>query len=569
MLKTILHPIKGFSKKELGFILVLILIASLLEVLSLGAVLPIISALTEDNTEKIIFYQYLSNFFEIKDKKSFVKIISIIIIIIFLLKFFLLTFITLRTNHFIIEINKFVSNKVLGTYLSKNLLWHASYNKSTFLNIIITEVSKYTGHCIKPLFQVIIDFFLFTGIIIFLVLVNIKLFLILFFISLIIFAFIFYFSRKINYKLGKKKLASSQDIFIFLNENLSGIKEIILYSGKKLILGTFLNLFKVNQKSSALHESFQDIIRFLIEIIGLFLILTIFFILLEDVGDNKSLTIGTLGIYAASLFKLLPIYNRISQLSQKIQFGLAGGEKVNKFLNDNLDITENKIKNETNLNDKIEFKNVSFKFDGSDDFILKNINFEIRKNEIIGISGKSGSGKTTLTNILMNLIDPTNGEINIDGKNIFKENLSYKKSLGFVSQNFFHTDDTILNNITLNAEKMSINKLKFAIKNSLLLDPLLRKELRLKSKLGNSALKISGGQLQRINLARALYRKPKILILDEPTSALDKKTQEEFTNIIKNLKSEMTIIIVSHSENLLTHCDKVYYLSNGNLSRNR
>jgi len=299
------------------------------------------------------------------------------------------------------------------------------------------------------------------------------------------------------------------------------------------------------------------------------LILTIFYILLEDVGDNKSLTIGTLGIYAASLFKLLPIYNRISQLSQKIQFGLAGGEKVSKFLNNNLEITENKIKNETNLNDKIELKNVSFKFDGSDDFILKNINFEIKKNEIIGIAGKSGSGKTTLTNILMNLIDPTNGEINIDGKNIFNENLSYKGSLGFVSQNFFHTDDTILNNITLNAEKISINKLKFAIKNSLLLDPLLRKELRLKSKLGNSALKISGGQLQRINLARALYRKPKILILDEPTSALDMKTQEEFTNIIKNLKSEMTIIIVSHSENLLTHCDKVYYLSNGNLSRNK
>ena len=120
-----------------------------------------------------------------------------------------------------------------------------------------------------------------------------------------------------------------------------------------------------------------------------------------------------------------------------------------------------------------------------------------------------------------------------------------------------------LKNITLNATKISINNLKFAIKNSLLLDPLLRKELRLKSKLGNSALKISGGQLQRINLARALYRKPKILILDEPTSALDKKTQEDFTNIIKNLKAQMTIIIVSHSESLLTHCDRVYYLSDG------
>ena len=308
MLKTILHPIKGFSKKELIFILLLIFIASILEILSIGAVFPIISAIVEDNNEKIFFYNYLSNFFDINDKKSFVIVISVLIVIIFIAKFFLLTFITLRTNYFVVEINKFVSNKVLGIFLSKNLLWHANYNKSTFLNIIITEVYRYCGHCIKPLFNIIIDFALFIGIITFLVLINFKLFLILFFISLSIFFFIFYFSRKINYKLGKIKLSSSQNIFIFLNENLSGIKEIILYSGKKFILETFLALKKENEKVSAFHESFQDIIRFLIEIIGLILILTIFYILLGDSGDNKSLTIGTLGIYAASLFKLLPIF---------------------------------------------------------------------------------------------------------------------------------------------------------------------------------------------------------------------------------------------------------------------
>ena len=299
----------------------------------------------------------------------------------------------------------------------------------------------------------------------------------------------------------------------------------------------------------------------------LILILAIFYVLLKTTGDNKSLTIGTLGIYAASLFKLLPIYNRISTYSQKIQFGLAGGEKVSNFLKNNLDTELDTILNETTLSNKIELKNVYFKFDDSKEFILKNINIEIKKNEIVGIAGKSGSGKTTLTNILMNLIDPTDGEIYIDNKNIFEEKLSYKKSLGFVSQNFFHTDDTILKNITLNAKNISIENLKFAIKNSLLLDAILVKELRLKSNLGNSALKISGGQLQRINLARALYRKPKILILDEPTSALDSKTQEDFTNIIKNLKKHMTIIIVSHSESLLKHCDSVYYLSKGKLAK--
>ena len=167
----------------------------------------------------------------------------------------------------------------------------------------------------------------------------------------------------------------------------------------------------------------------------------------------------------------------------------------------------------------------------------------------------------------MNLIEPIEGDIKIDNKNIFKEKLSYKKSLGFVSQNFFHTDDTIFKNIILSEKDISIKNLKFAVRNSLLLESFLKKKLRLKNKLGNSALKISGGQLQRINLARALYRKPKILILDEPTSALDTETQANFTSIIKHLKSQMTIIIVSHSETLLTHCDKVYDLENGKLNK--
>ena len=567
MLNTILYPIRGFPKKELIWILFLILAASILEILSIGSVFPIISALIEDKTENIFFYNYLSNYFNFEDKESYIITISGLIILIFIAKFLLLTYITLKCNFFVVAIKKFVSNKVLGVYLNKKLLWHANYNKSTFLNIIISEVSKYCGHCITPILKIVIDFFLFFSIIILLSVVNFKLFISLFFISLFIFLAIFYFSRKINYKLGKVKLASAQTIFKFLNENLSGIKEIILYSGKKFVLDTFLNLFRKNEEVSALNDSFQDIVRFLIEIIGLILILAIFYVLLSTTGDNKSLTIGTLGIYAASLFKLLPIYNRISTYSQKIQFGLAGGEKVSNFLKDNLDTELDSILNETTLSNKIELKNVSFKFDSSKEFILKNINLEIKKNEIVGIAGKSGSGKTTLTNILMNLIDPTDGEICIDNKNIFDEKLSYKKSLGFVSQNFFHTDDTILKNITLNAKNISIQNLKFSIKNSLLLDAILKKELRLKSNLGNSALKISGGQLQRINLARALFRKPKILILDEPTSALDSKTQEDFTNIIKNLKKHMTIIIVSHSENLLKHCNSVYYLSDGKLTK--
>ena len=126
-------------------------------------------------------------------------------------------------------------------------------------------------------------------------------------------------------------------------------------------------------------------------------------------------------------------------------------------------------------------------------------------------------------------------------------------------------DSNILDNITFFDKKIKTKNLKFALKNALLLESILNKSLSLKTHLGNNALKVSGGQLQRISIARAIYRMPKILVLDEPTSALDEKNQDLFSKIILNLKQKITVIIITHNKKLLNKCDKVYFLENKTL----
>ena len=566
MLKQILSPLSNFGKFRLVYFFFLILFATFFEIISLGTLIPVISAVVEENTQDIIFFNYINNFFFISSRQEFIKIILIVIFSVFFIKFVLMTYITVACNFFINRFNRHVSEKLLKIYLSQSIVWHSNFNKSSFLNLLTTEVKKYSAHTINSFIHITIDLCIFFGIIIFLFFLNVKIFLYLLTFSSCIFFLIFFFSKKISYKLGKTSEKTSRTILTFLNENLSGIKEILLYSSSHFILNKFENLNNLSLKNSALHESYQDIFRFILEFFGLIIILIIFYLIFYDDEINKSLQIATLGIYAASLFKLMPIFNRISTYSQKLRFGVASIEKINDFLKNQLNSEKEIKKIDIVIKSEIFLKNITFRYKPTQD-ILKNINLRIKKNILIGIKGESGSGKTTLSNIIMNLIKPNEGTILVDGKDIYSNNLCYQKTIGFVSQNFFHIDDTILKNITLNEDKIHYSLLRNSLKNSLLFKAIRNKQLRLKDKLGNQALKISGGQLQRINIARALYRNPKILILDEPTSALDVDSQKELAEIIIKLKENMIIVLITHNNEMLNICDEKYEIKNKKINQ--
>ena len=567
MLNSILNPIKLFDKKKIIFIFFLIFISPIFELIGLGALLPLISAIIEKNYSSIIFYNYFEKIFFIENRQQFIHVILLITLLTFLFKFILISYIIYKINNFTIRVNEFVSNNVLKLYLNQNLLWHSNYNKSKFLNLLISEVKKYTGNTINPLFYLITDIVLLIAIILFLFFLNFKIFLLLTILSILIFLFIFFFAKKVSYNLGRLGLKSSASLLTFLNENLSGIKEIILYSKTKLILENFNKLNRNLLSTTVKQDIFQDLLRYIFEFMGVILLLTIFYTLFIIEDTNTSLQLGTLGVYFAALFKILPIYNRISTYSQKIRFGSASAEIVNKFLDTKIYNSNFDNKNNVEFKNEIYFKDISFKYESDNYYILNKINLKIKINSLLGIKGKSGSGKTTLSNIIMGLVEPSDGKIYIDGKDINLNDLSFSYQVGFVSQNLFSLDDSILNNITLQEKHFRYSNLRFALRNSLLLEDIISKKISLKKKLGDNILKVSGGQLQRINIARALYRRPKILILDEPTSALDYDNQSKLIKIILNLKKYMTILLITHDDEILSFCDEKFEIINGNLNK--
>jgi ABC-type bacteriocin/lantibiotic exporter with double-glycine peptidase domain len=196
---------------------------------------------------------------------------------------------------------------------------------------------------------------------------------------------------------------------------------------------------------------------------------------------------------------------------------------------------------------------------------------QIKKNEVIGISGNSGSGKSTLLNIICSLLKPTTGKIVVDNiplEDIYKY---YQSKIGYVSQKIYLMDDTFIQNITFGSNKSNYNYELFnnVIRKTNLEIVLENLSLKENTIIGERGLKLSGGQQQRMGIARALYKCPEILILDEATNALDNDSEKEILDTIQSLKDKLTIIIVSHKKLVLDYCDKIYVLRDGILKQEK
>jgi len=565
MVNKIFTLINGYKKPEIFFIIFLIFFSSILEFLSIGIIIPIIFYFANPTTENTII---LNNSFLISfnlefEKQYFLKYLLLIILIFFFIRFLFLNYLSFKIHTFIGSCNQLIKENLLKVYITKNYSWHTNNNKTTFIHLLNQDVDNF---CLNSLFGfifIVSELFLFSGIIAFLLFYNSKTFFFLLILSFIFFPTLYFFTKKISFTLGKKVMDRSNEILIDINEGLAGIKEIILYGWGEKIKISFKDKISKLIKDMALFNSLQEVSRYTLEFSAL-IIFVLFVFFLDFESDNLT-SIITIGLFATAIFRIMPLLNRISTYSQRLRFGLAAGDKILKFYRDNTNIIIKK--KQIDFQNDISLENIDFKFDKSNKNLLNNINIKIQKNELIGIIGDNGSGKTTLTNIIMGLLDPTKGSILVDNVDIIKNNLSISDIIGFVPQNFFNFDSTLINNIVLYEKKVNLKNLKFALKNSLLLKSIFEKKLSLKTNLGNNSLKISGGQLQRVNIARALYRNPKLLILDEPTSSIDNENKELFEKILIDLKQKMSVVIITHNLKTKDIFDKIYKVENDHVDR--
>ncbi|MER3475745.1 MAG: ABC transporter ATP-binding protein, partial [Leptolyngbya sp. ERB_1_2] len=200
---------------------------------------------------------------------------------------------------------------------------------------------------------------------------------------------------------------------------------------------------------------------------------------------------------------------------------------------------------------------------------LNQISLEIPKGKSIALIGRSGAGKTTLVDLILGLLIPDAGDIRVDGRSIYTDLRAWQNMLGYIPQSIFLTDDTIERNIAFGVPDHEIDqeKLQNAVRSAQLESLIEQLPEGLQTSVGERGARLSGGQRQRVGIARALYFEREILVLDEATSALDTETEQLVTEAIRSLAGTKTMIIIAHRLSTIQHCDRVYYLEQGQVAK--
>lgn len=284
-------------------------------------------------------------------------------------------------------------------------------------------------------------------------------------------------------------------------------------------------------------------------------------------GNGMSDIVPTLAFFAAAAFRLMPSAQRLLANLHSIRYGARSLHLLRPdLLHARNHSTVKPISSApVKFQDTLEFRHVTFCYPGGHEDVLRDVNLSIRRGTMVGFQGQSGAGKTTLVDLLMGLLEPTRGDILVDGASIHDSLPGWQAHIGYVPQSIFLIDDTLRRNVAFGIEGSDIDDTRVvaALRQAQLWDFVAARPEGMETQVGERGVRLSGGQRQRIGIARALYRNPVVLVLDEATASLDLDTEAEFIKGVETLKTNKTVIIISHRPSAMAGCDAHYSLSNG------
>lgn len=544
------------------------LLSSLAELMSLGAVIPFLSILS--NPEAVWSNQSaykIAYFLGYRDASELIFPITFI----FVFTCFLASVIRLLSiwanGKYSASIGSDISILSYRKTLYQPFIVHIKRNSSEVINTITMQTARTTAGFtafLQMTSSSLISLSLFVGFFV----IDWKIALS----AVILFSTAYSLIAKFTSKKLKKNSAivssKSQFLIKVLQEGLGAIRDLLLDKSQQFFVETYSAADREQRLRQANNQFLASFPRYSLETLGIIFIALLGYSMLLE-GNNPSFVLPFLGTIALGSQKLLPSLQQVYGSWAKLrgfQSDLLG--VLSLLLQDEIQDT-NKVKPLINFSD-IVFNSVTFSYDSNNNFVNKSIDIKINSNEIIGIIGETGSGKSTFIDLFMGLLEPTDGRILVNGKDLHDSSSgslldSWRASISHVPQNIYLTDTSFIENIAFGVPKEEIDheRVFHAARQACIFDYIDSTSEGFNTLVGEKGVRMSGGQMQRIGIARALYKSSSIIVLDEATSALDTNTE---LAVMKNLTSQSfhsTFIIVAHRLSTLKNCDRIIKLENG------
>ena len=571
-----LDIIQSTNLKKCILVVFLQIIVIFLELFSFTLIIPVVSILI-DPTKKQLFEKI--PFFMDLTSNQIILYIVIFLIILTLIKVIGLLLIEKKTQIVLKNINLYLSKKIYFFYIFSPWKEIVKKDHSDILRNVLSDTNLFVNQGIYRYILLTKNLILLTSFSIYLfILKPLPTIVILFFFTLITLIY-FFFIRKRSENLSLKIRELETLRHKNVSDSLFSLRELKLINNDNFFINNFISSENNFYNTIITQQIMSKVPRFLLEI---FVVFGIGLSILLAIETNQEIIdlIPVLSLYFIVIIRFIPVFIGINTDIQTIKYSkhqidevILNIKKLENFknnLNHHSGETNSKINNKQILffnksQNTIEIKNLSFSYSKSLPLVFKNLDFKINDGQMISLEGKNGSGKSTFVDLISGLLEPDEGDISLNGKSIFKDIKSWQSKIGYVSQNSFLSNDSIKDNIIFGRKNLTNDHLNKVIKLTNLNDVLNNLPEGIDTKIGSLGKFLSGGQKQRIIISRALIEDPSIIILDEATSALDLYTETSFINLIKKIKENKLIFVISHSENIQKFCDVRFEILNNKL----
>lgn len=569
-LSRLWYHIPSRRRRRLLWLVLVMICTSLAEVVSIGAILPFLGALmAPDRIFESDIAKPIINMLGYDRSVQLLFPLTVLFIVAALLSGIMRIILVWMQTRLGFSIGADFSIQIYNNTLYQDYVVHASRNSSQIISVISTKTDTVINYVLLPLLYVISSTLILIAIMAALVIINPVVALVVFcglgsFYGLII------FSAKKRLKLYSAQVSNeSGRVIKALQEGLGGIRDVLIDGTQSVYCKIYKDADLPLRRSQANIQIIGAAPRFLVEAFGMSFIAVFAYTLTK--GDGVAGAIPVLGALAIGAQRLLPVL-------QLIYWSISNIRGHANSLNDVLDLLEQGAPNDVDnaffqpipYIEKLRVRNVSFRYAESGPWILKGVDFEIPKGGRVGFIGSTGSGKSTLLDLIMGLLQPTEGVLEVDGVVITSSNnRAWQSHIAHVPQSIFLTDATIAENIAFGVlpKNIDLERVRFAARKAQIADVVESWHDQYDTLVGERGMRLSGGQRQRIGIARALYKRADIIVFDEATSALDGSTEIAVMDDIDQSGRDITILMVAHRLTTLQKCDLIFELEGGRIKK--